>query len=197
MRIAAFDLSRSNSGWASLIPKNIDCGSYRAPGEFDPEIFSNFESWFVDRIEYYKDTPEPVTHVAIEKVFSSGGGKLVPTEDLAGPGFKVQNMGNFASMAYLLGFRSIAMAKCHKFGVNLYMPTVNEWRASIFGKGVKPPASCNTQSKRRTWWKNHAKEYCRLLNISVPDADAAEAVCIALWLRAQLQHERYVQGSML
>lgn len=197
MRIFTLDLSRANTGWSTLIPKSIECGSFRAPGEFDPEVFWNFESWLVDKFEHYRKTPEPITHVAIERVYSSGAGKLVPTEDLAGPGFKVQSLMSFDSMAYLLGFRSIAMAKCQQYGLPIYMPTVIQWRASIFGKGVKPPTTCNTRDKRTRWWKKHAVEYCRLLNITVPDADAAEAVCIAFWLRAQLQHERYQQGSML
>jgi hypothetical protein len=199
MRINAYDLSKANSGWSSLTSKRIDCGSFTATGDIDPEIFLSFSRWFYDSIDRYLGTPEPVTHVAIERVMPGGKSKIeiIPGKaDLVG-GLRVKDFTNFETQAYLLGFRGIAMATVQGFGLPLYMPTVGEWRRSFYGKGVKPPPDRNTPAKRKTWWKHMAKRQCELLSIHVPDADAAEACGIGFWLRAQLQYERYAQGSMI
>lgn len=205
MRILTWDPSLRNVGWATLTPTRVDAGSYKPAGEFDYQIFRNFERFFVEKIRQYQDTDEPVSAIAIERIQPGGGQRKVPAKDMVG-GFVMQDTTNLRAQSMLYGMRAIAMAKVAilierdpTFG--FFLPSVQEWRASFYGKidgkAVRPPPECNTHSKRSKWWKDKAIEQCRALRIHVPDADAAEAVGIAIWTRARLKEGRNQQGALL
>lgn len=90
---------------------------------------------------------------------------------------------NMATMYGLYGMHAIA---CEVFATrNIPIKVCNQtsWRSSFF-RGERPPRGTEDPGK---WWKNHAKKYCEMLKIPVPSADAAEAVGILYWLKAQVQ----------
>lgn len=199
MRLFTLDISKANTGWATLTPKRVECGSFRPTGDTDGKLFASFRKFVFESIDKYFDTPEPVTAVAIERIMPGGTSKRVPVakNDMIG-GFEIKNTTNFETQLALYGLRAVALEVIEVFGLPVFMPTVSVWRKSFLGFSHAPRSMAfKNDYQRAKWIKERTIEACQQLNIHVPNHDAADAVGIAIWLRARLQQERFRQASLL
>jgi hypothetical protein len=81
---------------------------------------------------------------------------------------------------YILHGQAVELAK--RLNIKPYVVHQATWRKAFFGD-MRPPKGCTDKSK---WWKEQAKMQCHRLGIEVKNADAAESVGVAFWLRGAL-----------
>lgn len=141
---------------------------------------------------------DPITDVAIEMPLRSNitftKTEVNPNAVFFGQAVTKHQKGGttMAVMYSLYGLHTIACAAFADVNINIHVVDQNAWRSSFY-RGERPPRGTSDQTK---WWKNLAKTYCERLRIEVPNADAAEAVGILWWLKAQIEPKHRAAESL-
>lgn len=186
-------------GWASYedlgrdrYPR-VQCGTFTAKGEPEARLFGDCAVQMRELLDRVRPR-----RVAIEMrlpSFARGSEEDDPRALTHGRPVRKQ-IRNEANVKRQDGIRGIILAQLGMRRPSMGLPNgipyeeVNSqtWRRSFFGEGHRPPPTIAPE-KRRNWWKAEARLKAEMLGVrwgfSVPNADAAEAVGMVIWLAAR------------
>ncbi len=83
------------------------------------------------------------------------------------------------------GCRAVILATLNAMQIPTFEVATSTWRKSFFPDGTRPPDHI-VKGKTAAWWKAEAVRKCGDMGIDVDGHDAAEAVGISFWLRANI-----------
>lgn len=203
MIVAAFDISKSATGYAVTDGKWWESGTWVCPvkrpfglktGSIDAGYAGNVGVWLWREMYAFLGHHRP-NYAAIEAPMPGNTTKQRTVVDTssswAGQAFKKETVGGttFDTTHSLHGLAFLGSTACAILGVPCVYIPVNSWRASV-GVG-KPPSHdkithepIDTYAKRRAWLKQEAKRNCGHREIPVTGTDQAEACLIAVHLMA-------------
>jgi len=196
--VAAFDISKSATGYAVTDGKNWESGVWICPIKKPFELAAGkIEAGYAGRVGYWLEKhiiallgEHRVSHAAIEQPMPGNSSReqrvLNPNADFAGQAFTTRTVGGtqFDVTHFLHGLAFGAAAILAKKNIPCRYVASQTWRPAV-GIG-RPPAKGMSYSQRRTWLKNEAKRICGLRGIPVTGADQAEACLIAVYLQGLL-----------
>lgn len=114
MIVAGFDLA-TVSGCAVIDGETVlRCAAFRAEGDVEAELFTNFRAWFRGLLRHYS-----VEHVGIEQ-------PLVTSQN---------SPATFKTYLRLYGLRAIAVQSAHGMGIGVTEIHQATWRKSFTGNG--------------------------------------------------------------
>lgn len=197
MIVAAFDISKSATGYAATDGERWESGVWLCPikkpfelkaGSINAEYAGKVGVWLENHIVALLGEHRP-SHAAVESPMpgnstrtrtvmdksASWAGQALRTETVGGTQFDVTH--------FLHGLAFGAATVCARKNIPCLYVASQTWRSTT---GVGRPAKGLSYSQRRTWLKNEAKRICGLRGIPVTGADEAEAALIAVWLLAKL-----------
>lgn len=90
-------------------------------------------------------------------------------------------------LASVYGCRAVILATLNALQIPTFEVVTSTWRKSFFPDGTRPPDHI-AKGKTAKWWKQEAIRKCESMGIDVDGHDAAEAVGISFWLRANINN---------
>lgn len=183
--LVGLDNSSAISGWATIIGKQITCGSHKVVGPTQIEKFSNYRAFIRDFIQKAQESPEKIEAVAIEEAIMTNATLTVieknPDSKWFGAKRKMPST-SFDTQSALLGIRGICMVEFFDAGIPVHLVRPDEWRLSVMGVCRAPKGSTD-----KKWLKNRWRERVEAMGVIVPNSDASDAVGVAMWLMAHLR----------
>lgn len=182
MRFVGLDQALRNSGAAVLDgDRFVLAEAFHARATGQGAAFREFRNWWAA----FLDRHEP-GFVAIEEPLRSDMMRTSvayrPNDAFGQSVIKTKvPLTNMQTLLGLYGVRAIAIEVCEEMKVEYVEVNNTTWRGMIHG--TKPPKGTKDTSG---WWKERALARCRQLGWAVPSKDAAEAACIAEWLRISM-----------
>lgn len=161
-------------------------------------VMGEFRRHLIALINTMMEEDDRITDVAIEEPLRSDLKFRKPVVDTstawAGQAVRYEERGgtSFSAVYGLYGLHTAACEVAADRNINIHIVHQNTWRSSFY-RGERPPRGCDDPSK---WWKQHAKKYCEMLKVPVPNADAAEAVGILYWLKSQVEPKYAAADSL-
>lgn len=183
MRILAFDQSLTRTGWAVVETPGrlIEVGAFEARTGSDNDRIvdfcrrvSNLIGTFLPGFLVW-EAPSP---------FIAGYARKGPPDLVGGDEGRWTVNSRQLLLPQLHGVL-IATATLRRLPFDVVSAVT--WRKAIYGVGRA------RLSKGEA--KRMAVEYCRLAGYTVPNHDAAEATCIALWAAANSQRRKLLEGA--
>jgi hypothetical protein len=182
MRFVGLDQALRNSGAAVLDgDRFVLAEAFHARAHGQGAAFREFRNWWSG----FLDTHNP-DWVAIEEPLRSDMMRTSvayrPNDAFGQSVVKSKvPLTNMQTLLGLYGVRALAIEVCEEMKIEYVEINNQTWRGVIHGK--KPPKGTANTSE---WWKAQALVRCKQLNWAVPSKDAAEAACIAEWLRISM-----------
>lgn len=193
----ALDISKTCTGWGIIGKDLLEAGAWRCPikppfdlkkGDIDANYSGDVADWYARQFNAWLSTYRPDV-VAIEKP-NPGMGERTKTEvdmssEWAGKAFKKIKVGNsnFATTHMLNGLAMEAARLCRSRGIEALFVGSSTWRGKGgLGIGTTPPKGVKDGS---AWHKQNAKTYAKACGYEAKSGDAAEGLCIAVYLRNQ------------
>ncbi len=198
MRFGGLDVSKSATGWGIVGPGQVKAGTFRCPvkhpfelkaGALDAGYSGRVGVWFAQAIDAWLIEARP-DEVAIEQPLPAIGPRkravIDTSSEWAGQAIKMEEVGgsNFAANHLLQGLAFEAARLCAMRGIPARYVSSQTWR-STFKIGQAPKDEKNTSG----WYKRRAKSVCLANGLEVKSGDAAEGLCLALYLRKQYYPE--------
>ncbi len=165
MILLGIDQSMRATGWAFNTPHRVFTGTIKPAGKIEGNRLCRLANGLH---QILRDHGRP-TAAAIEA-----------------PAYFI-GRDNRATLQAVYGCRAVLLATFNALEIPTFEVVTSTWRKSFFPDGTKPPDNI-ARGKTSAWWKDEAVRKCGDMSIDVDGHDAAEAVGISFWLRANISN---------